>query len=353
MHILRFVNSFSYDVRSTIDENKPASKPSYLTWANIRKALHEMFTLKDKKNDTSGDVSKGEEQGDNSENANTQCVAKQDVTQDEVAEDRRLEEATNEIPGQEHVLQNKEFSADDVPPADDKTLSEELQEVQSDNNAEPELENSLVNEAEVAPEETLELVEPAARSESELGNTDETEAELEEAMEDETSGPSNEEPTELVDKAEDEKSGVIEDDLEENVLAEEDSAAAPADEEFQNLGKASESEIVPEDEEVGPETNFEEGVEPTAEPYTEHIGLDPEGDPLSQQKGYLEKAVDATSNSERVEVSCREADEVRPDTGERVVKRHSSVEVLENVPGRPLVCTACGAYIFVNIKGVL
>lgn len=316
-----------------------------------------MFTLKDKKNDTSGDVSKGEEQGDSSENADTLCVAKQDVIQDEVSEDRRLEEAANEIYGQDRFLKNNEFSSDDVSPADDKALPEELQleEVQSENNAGPEHENSFVNEAENAPEETLELaddVEPSARSGSELGNTDETEADLEEAMEDETSGPLDEEPTELVDKAEDENSGVIEDVLEENTLAKEDSAA-PADEEFQDLGNATESEIVPEDEEVGPETIFEEGVEPTAEPHTEHIGLDPEGDTLSQQKGFLEKAVDATSNSERVEVNCREADEVRPDTGERVVKRHSSVEVLENVPGRPLVCTACGAYIFVNIKGVL
>lgn len=308
-----------------------------------------MFTLKDKKNNTPGDVPKGEEQGDGSENADTQCIAKQDVIQDEVAEDRRPEEAANEIPGQERVLDNNEFSTDDVPPADDQTLSEE----QSDSNAEPEHENSLVNEADNRPEETLELaddVEPAARSVSELGNTNETEADLEEAMEDETSGPSDEEPTELVDKAEDENSGDIEDALEENILAEEDSAA---DEEFQDLGNTTELEIVPEDEEVGPETNNEESDEPTDEPHTEHIGLDTEGDPLSQQKGYLEKAVDATSNSERVEVNCREADEVRPDTGQRVVKRHSSVEVLDNVPGRPLVCTACGAYIFVNVKDVL
>lgn len=353
MHILRFVNSSFSDVRSTTDEGKPASKPSYLTWANIKKALHEMFTLKDKKNNIPGDVSKGEEQGDDSENADTQCATKQDVIQDEVAEDRRLEEAANEIPGQERVPENNEFSTDDVPPVDDQTLSEELQEVQSDSNAEPEHEKSLVNEADNAPEETLELtddVEPAAVSGSELGNTNETEADLEEAMEDETSGPSDEEPTELVDKAEDENSGDIEDVLEENVLAEEDSAA---DEEFQDWGNTTELEIVPEDEEVGPETNTEESDEPTDEPHTEHIGLDPEGDTLSQQKGYLEKAVDATSNSERIEVNCREADEVRPDAGQRVVKRHSSVQVLENVPGRPLVCTACGAYIFVNIKGVL
>ena len=53
------------------------------------------------------------------------------------------------------------------------------------------------------------------------------------------------------------------------------------------------------------------------------------------------------SKREKVRVDCTDVDgEERPDR--IIVKRHKSLQMLENLPGKPLVCTACGAYIYVR-----